>query len=615
MWFRHEIPGKRQSLPKRRGFAKQIFTYKVAIRAQFERISRSYFHPSRKRNPSPGQSISLSRHRSRLQNKTIASRRPIARQRTERDSLEIGEMSPFEAPSPYNQRSRNKAWIDSGPRGARDPDYLWGECWHRFNTMQIPMYDVKAYFDTAMALAKASKDKEDFEKKFEKAKQRQYKEMLDFMHKSSLRTIYEDKLFACEAAENTTFDACRSGCLEHFMRLLKGTAFGWEADEVEEEAQPSIEEERPEHHPLDDYDGSYPLDIPPDWETQIDPGYDCGYHSPRAREARLKSYENSIYFIGTYTEIMIPTSDGGAPRALGSNDPVSSEEQPQSHALNDAPTSAIGNESSTQEGRGRLGSSFDERTSTSPKKRVRFQEDDDLSNQEPTRRKLAPTPHGCTPRGLGSNDAVSSGEQHPSLASNDTPTSAIEEESSAEEEWWPLDSSFDERTWTSPMNRVRFYNKEDLGNHGPKRRRLNESPRHTPSTLTPPATQQETDGSSSKKKSRLSDDDDNNSDDDIGRESQRLESLPSPPKHDPSSNKVTSIDDPPENNPVSSPEAQETDRIKKKQRKRRISKPTMPTSRTRSSRSTPKSSSLRNSKSSAFWELDSSGKPHYNSQR
>ncbi|RFU78267.1 hypothetical protein TARUN_3965 [Trichoderma arundinaceum] len=467
-------------------------------------------------------------------------------------------MPPFKAPWPGNQRTRNHLWAKAAHTGMGDPDRLWGDYWNRFNTIQIPIFDDEEYFETAIAILKASKDEQDFERKFEETNKQRQEVLLSLMSKAAGRAVYHDKVFPCKAAWNTVLDVCQTGCFEHFLRLLQGTAFGWEADVVDEnadhearsddndnvtnhlseemyhsaeeettspiqgETQHSMTEERV---PIDDYDYSFTAHIPQEWETQHLDDWDCTYVSPAERKARQDEYTDNIVFIGTYSEYKAPTSEGAAHRAPDFDDEVPSIQQLPPLLSSDTSISEKGD--AGRRTRGVLGaqpcSPSDEGDSALSNKRVRFSDD-------------------------------------------------------------------------------------DFNGHDFKRRKLETSTAHTSTAHASSSLQQATGGSVTRKRSRPDDDDEDN-----GYKRQKIESLPSPPTSHTSS--TLSTEDIPTDHPppgisdkASENQISSTNSSRRKRRKQQNTSSRTP--RAKSSRNASNTRSLRKAKSPTFWELDSSGKPH-----
>ncbi|UKZ47066.1 hypothetical protein TrVGV298_001280 [Trichoderma virens] len=208
----------------------------------------------------------------------------------------------FEAPDPVMQNSRNTTWSETISKknigGARS---LWGDYWKRFNTMQIPMFGVEEYFNTAKAIAEIAVDEKDFEKLFmERNKQRQ-KELMAQIKKLSTASHFEKKRFPCWSAQYAAIMVCQTGCFEHFLSLLQGNVLGWEADSVEDEVPNNIMTNFREEQKFDDEEmqdpteeDDYVLPISPSCETQIFTEYDWAYASEE-RKAREKSIEEKEF--------------------------------------------------------------------------------------------------------------------------------------------------------------------------------------------------------------------------------------------------------------------------------------------------------------------------------
>ncbi|KAL7936930.1 hypothetical protein V8C35DRAFT_211430 [Trichoderma chlorosporum] len=143
-------------------------------------------------------------------------------------------MSPFENQTKQPQSPRDlRVWNEHVQPEMQGRHLLWGDYWNRFNTMQIPILNKYNYFDKALAVAKlANGQKDEFERIFEEENRKRREEVLKLMSQAGLEAIYGKDAFPCDDARNTVSTVCGNGCLEGFLRLLKGTVFGWEADVI-----------------------------------------------------------------------------------------------------------------------------------------------------------------------------------------------------------------------------------------------------------------------------------------------------------------------------------------------------------------------------------------------
>ncbi|PNP52901.1 hypothetical protein THARTR1_06742 [Trichoderma harzianum] len=212
----------------------------------------------------------------------------------------------FKAPSVVMQKTRNSTWHEKiRGKGLGDARKLWGDYWLRFNTMQIPMLSEDEYFKTAAAIAEAAADEEEFGKLFaERNKQRQ-KELSRLVDEIGDAIIYKDNLFPCSAAENAAFNACRTGCFEYFVALLRGNVLGWEADRAGddmpnntiagfgEETQKPDDEEAPKP---DDEEAPKPDDE--EAQKQNDEEVQDSINDEGSID-----YENSIHYVGSFSPL------------------------------------------------------------------------------------------------------------------------------------------------------------------------------------------------------------------------------------------------------------------------------------------------------------------------
>ncbi|KAL7916964.1 hypothetical protein ACQKWADRAFT_308000 [Trichoderma austrokoningii] len=135
---------------------------------------------------------------------------------------------PFRAPSPTN--GLTEMWDEVVGPDMQGHDILFGKYRDQFNTFRIPILSYRDYRDKARRLARRAKNKEEFERLFEEENNKKLKDSIDFMYKTYGTMLHDSERFPCKDAKNTALWAC-SGALDAFMYLLKGTCFGWEADE------------------------------------------------------------------------------------------------------------------------------------------------------------------------------------------------------------------------------------------------------------------------------------------------------------------------------------------------------------------------------------------------
>ncbi|KAL7938694.1 hypothetical protein V8C35DRAFT_288896 [Trichoderma chlorosporum] len=321
----------------------------------------------------------------------------------------------FEAPYPGGEKKRNSQWYHAAPRDIRSPDHLWKEYWQRFNTFRIPIFDEEEYFSTAVMIAKDSKNKKDFERKFDEINNKRFRELnilLGSMHKD----ISDN--FPSRIPRMATSDARAFTCIEHFVRLLAGYILDRKADAeaakivvekqdyteenplqeggeifVEDETETLIGEDsqKPPVNPkYEQYlaTGLYPSDDEDGWDSQLPFNIDEGYKwNEEINGAYTKQFES-----------WKPASDDNT---LNSDGDVPSVQQVPSLTSSDTQGFEEANETAATKDGLRRRSSISSKSSSpnSAKKRVRFSdedEDEDVSIHEPKRQKmenpLAPTP-------------------------------------------------------------------------------------------------------------------------------------------------------------------------------------------------------------------------------
>ncbi|KAL7895269.1 hypothetical protein HDV63DRAFT_391383 [Trichoderma sp. SZMC 28014] len=228
-------------------------------------------------------------------------------------------MPPFETPSPPFRSSQLRTWFEHVEPQMQLPELLWGDYWKRFNTIQIPIFGESDYFNNAIRVAKlAGGRKADFERIFEEENKQQREKLLSLLARAANQTIYNEEIFPCKDARERVFDVCQTGYFINFVRLLKGNAFGWEAD-IAEDAQLNgatgnlgEETQAVADHIQDRLEENNPHD-----ETQW-PDDDYSYETPIERQTRLQHSANATYYIGTYTYARCttpPSNSTGTPES------------------------------------------------------------------------------------------------------------------------------------------------------------------------------------------------------------------------------------------------------------------------------------------------------------
>ncbi|KAL7935424.1 hypothetical protein V8C35DRAFT_299434 [Trichoderma chlorosporum] len=218
-------------------------------------------------------------------------------------------MPPFETPSPPFRSSQLRTWADHVEPQMRN--LLWGDYWQRFNTIQIPIYEESDYFNNAIEVAKLAQGKKaEFERIFEKRNAKRREELLSLLADAAYQTIYNDKVFPCKDACDTVSDVCLTGCLWDFLRLLKGNAFGWEADAAEDAqlngATSNISEET--QTSADQLPDPYNKKIYNVYDQTQWPDDDYYDETPMERQSREEQSAKATYYIGTYTYTQCTTA-------------------------------------------------------------------------------------------------------------------------------------------------------------------------------------------------------------------------------------------------------------------------------------------------------------------
>ncbi|KAL7931798.1 hypothetical protein V8C35DRAFT_308611 [Trichoderma chlorosporum] len=225
-------------------------------------------------------------------------------------------MPPFENPRPPFRLSQLREWHKNVEPPMRN--LLWGDYWQRFNTIQISILRESDYFNDAIEIAKLAKgQKVEFERIFTERNKKRQEKFLSQLTRAANQTIYQQNIFPCADARDTVFEVCRTGCLLDFLRLLNGTAHGWEADAADvqlDDATSNLSKEKPQA-PIDmGIPGTYDekiLGSDDDFETQW-PDDDYYFEeTPIERQIREEQSASATYYIGTFTTYSphVPASD------------------------------------------------------------------------------------------------------------------------------------------------------------------------------------------------------------------------------------------------------------------------------------------------------------------
>lgn len=133
--------------------------------------------------------------------------------------------------APVKSLEQTLEWMSTAPEDIRDPKFLWGECWERFNTIQMPIASTKEYFDMAIQLANISNDKHHFEKLFQRAIRRRQAEVTKWYADFKRNAWREGQSFPCGTARVMAVEFCRTGSLQSLLQILNGVAYGWKDEE------------------------------------------------------------------------------------------------------------------------------------------------------------------------------------------------------------------------------------------------------------------------------------------------------------------------------------------------------------------------------------------------
>ncbi|KAL7900155.1 hypothetical protein HDV63DRAFT_370508 [Trichoderma sp. SZMC 28014] len=495
-------------------------------------------------------------------------------------------MGRFDAPDPGYQNTKNTQWYHAAPRDIRSPDQLWKEYWQRFNTFSIPLLDEEGYFKIATTIAKDSRSKEDFERRFEKHNERQlgkFHSMLGYMF---WYLLLEKTLPPRASVPGETSDPKNLRCLEDIARLL----FGYFLDRKDDIKNPKIvvekqdyteEDSLPEGAPasvedetetlIREMDRSPSVDsdyeeflrtgvIREEWASQPPHDIDLGYRLDEEYKARQES-EKIIVEKQDHTEENTCQERGHkhiedeTAELITETSPTSSTDR-EYEECQEYPYGQDENKWSSQlpgDGDVDWGYKLDAKYKA---RRMRHKESDIFARTEFESPMLLPD--DAASHALNSDDDTPSIQQVSSLISNDS-------------------QDLEERD-------------ESLATQDAQRRRSSISSKSN--------------STNSAKKKPDEDEEDN------GYKRQKIETLPRPPSPVPVAGSTE--DDLANHLALGSSEnvvEEQAPEGNNGGRKRRKQKPTTPSSRAKSSRNTLNTRSSRRAKSSTLWELDSSGKP------
>jgi hypothetical protein len=133
--------------------------------------------------------------------------------------------------APVKSLEHTMEWMSTAPEDIRDPEFLWGECLQRFNTIQMPIASTKEEFDIAIGLASISSDKITFEKLFQQTIRRRQAEVRKWYADFKRNAWREGQSFPCGGARILGVKFCRTGSLNSVMQIMDGVAYGWKNDE------------------------------------------------------------------------------------------------------------------------------------------------------------------------------------------------------------------------------------------------------------------------------------------------------------------------------------------------------------------------------------------------
>ncbi|KAL7811018.1 hypothetical protein V8C44DRAFT_349932 [Trichoderma aethiopicum] len=243
----------------------------------------------------------------------------------------VPETRPFDPPY-FFRISQCQEW-GKNTREMLGDELLWRTYWKRFNTVEIPILPQDEFFDTALSIAKlAGGRRKEFERIFEERNKEKWTEVKRLLGKTHYHAECHKEAFPCEDARKKLIRVCETGCLTHFLDILKGNAYGYEADVVRDEppenAPKGYDEETQVPEDYFDEDG-----MPRSQRFNYDPDI-CFYEEPSTKDWREPLMADNVFYIGSYTlEYAPPEKDDGGRRTLN---PVIGNTSPTSPVLSDS---------------------------------------------------------------------------------------------------------------------------------------------------------------------------------------------------------------------------------------------------------------------------------------
>ncbi|KAK1252021.1 hypothetical protein MKX08_003208 [Trichoderma sp. CBMAI-0020] len=164
--------------------------------------------------------------------------------------------------APIKSLEQTMKWMGTAPEDIRDPEFLWGECWERFNTIQMPIASTSQYFDIAIELAAISNDRSSFEKQFQQTIKRRQAEVTKWYADFKRNAWRDGQSFPCGSARVIAVEFCRTGSLNSLLQLLDSVAYGWKNDKCAVDGAPDEEEDLwyGDMAPSDTHDAPYARD-------------------------------------------------------------------------------------------------------------------------------------------------------------------------------------------------------------------------------------------------------------------------------------------------------------------------------------------------------------------
>lgn len=137
-------------------------------------------------------------------------------------------MPAFKQPKGAYLYKKNHEWVKVAKYGFQSPNRVWGEYWHRFNTITIPLMDEDAYFADALGAARRASDREHLEQLLSEKYDERRRDLEKLLSKIAMDTFLPEGGPLPEAIGSAALKAGQTGSFDSFLEALCGLVYGWE---------------------------------------------------------------------------------------------------------------------------------------------------------------------------------------------------------------------------------------------------------------------------------------------------------------------------------------------------------------------------------------------------